>query len=212
MDYNFIAIEGNIGAGKTSLSSMLAETLNARLVLEEFENNPFLAAFYDNPDRFAFQVELNFLAQRYHQLKNKLMSYDLFLPITVSDYFIQKSWVFAQVTLKEDELELYRNLFEIIAASLPKPDLLVYLFNDYEQLKANIQKRGRIYEQGIKIDYLERLQQQYLSYLKTQSNLRCLVLDTQGLDFVNREEDFRWVQDRILETHPLGITYVSMQK
>jgi deoxyguanosine kinase len=212
MEYNFIAIEGNIGAGKTSLSSRLAGELSARLILEEFENNPFLPAFYQDPDRFAFQVELNFLAQRYHQLKNRLINYDLFTTTSVSDYFIQKSWVFAQVTLKEDELELYRTLFEIIAASLPKPDLLVYLFNDYDQLKANIQKRGRIYEQGIKVEYLERLQQQYLSYLKAQPNLRCLVLDTQGLDFVNREEDYHWVKDRIMETYPLGLTHISMQK
>lgn len=194
------------------MSSRLAGELSARLILEEFENNPFLPAFYQDPDRFAFQVELNFLAQRYHQLKNRLINYDLFTTTSVSDYFIQKSWVFAQVTLKEDELELYRTLFEIIAASLPKPDLLVYLFNDYDQLKANIQKRGRIYEQGIKVEYLERLQQQYLSYLKAQPNLRCLVLDTQGLDFVNREEDYQWVKDRIMETYPLGLTHISMQK
>lgn len=194
------------------MSSRLAGELSARLILEEFENNPFLPAFYQDPDRFAFQVELNFLAQRYHQLKNRLINYDLFTTTSVSDYFIQKSWVFAQVTLKEDELELYRTLFEIIAASLPKPDLLVYLFNDYDQLKANIQKRGRIYEQGIKVEYLERLQQQYLSYLKAQPNLRCLVLDTQGLDFVNREEDYHWVKDRIMETYPLGLTHISMQK
>jgi deoxyguanosine kinase len=212
MEYNFIAIEGNIGAGKTSLSSRLAQEMGARLVLEEFENNPFLPAFYAEPERFAFQVELNFLAQRYHQLKNKLINYDLFSQTTLSDYFIQKSWVFAQVTLKEDELELYRTLFEIIAASLPKPDLLVYLFNDYDQLKVNIQKRGRAYEQGIQVDYLERLQRQYLSYLKTQPHLRCLVLDTQGLDFVNREEDYHWVKDRILETYPFGLTHISMQK
>jgi deoxyadenosine/deoxycytidine kinase len=171
-----------------------------------------LPAFYAEPERFAFQVELNFLAQRYHQLKNRLINYDLFSQTTLSDYFIQKSWVFAQVTLKEDELELYRTLFEIIAASLPKPDLLVYLYNDYDQLKVNIQKRGRAYEQGIQVVYLERLQRQYLSYLKTQPHLRCLVLDTQGLDFVNREEDYHWVKDRILETYPLGLTHISMQK
>jgi deoxyguanosine kinase len=212
MEYNFIAIEGNIGAGKTSLSTRLAQEMGARLVLEEFENNPFLPAFYAEPERFAFQVELNFLAQRYHQLKNRLINYDLFSQTTLSDYFIQKSWVFAQVTLKEDELELYRTLFEIIAASLPKPDLLVYLYNDYDQLKVNIQKRGRAYEQGIQVVYLERLQRQYLSYLKTQPHLRCLVLDTQGLDFVNREEDYHWVKDRILETYPLGLTHISMQK
>ena len=212
MEYNFIAIEGNIGAGKTSLSTRLAQEMGARLVLEEFENNPFLPAFYAEPERFAFQVELNFLAQRYHQLKHRLINYDLFSQTTLSDYFIQKSWVFAQVTLKEDELELYRTLFEIIAASLPKPDLLVYLYNDYDQLKVNIQKRGRAYEQGIQVVYLERLQRQYLSYLKTQPHLRCLVLDTQGLDFVNREEDYHWVKDRILETYPLGLTHISMQK
>jgi deoxyadenosine/deoxycytidine kinase len=212
MEYNFIAIEGNIGAGKTSLSTRLAQEMGARLVLEEFENNPFLPAFYAEPERFAFQVELNFLAQRYHQLKNRLINYDLFSQTTLSDYFIQKSWVFAQVTLKEDELELYRTLFEIIAASLPKPDLLVYLYNDYDQLKVNIQKRGRAYEQGIQVVYLEMLQRQYLSYLKTQPHLRCLVLDTQGLDFVNREEDYHWVKDRILETYPLGLTHISMQK
>lgn len=212
MEYNFIAIEGNIGAGKTSLSNKLALDFKARLILEEFEDNPFLPFFYENPDRFAFQVELNFLAQRYHQLKNRLNSYDLFARTTVADYFIQKSWVFAQVTLKEDELELYRNLFEIIASSLPKPDLLVYLYNDFDRLKANIQKRGRVYEQGIQVDYLQKLQNQYLSYIKAQPHLRCLLLDTQGLDFVNREEDYVWVKERIMETYPMGITHVSMQK
>lgn len=212
MEYNFIAIEGNIGAGKTSLSVKLAEEFNARLILEEFENNPFLPNFYEDPDRFAFQVELNFLAQRYHQLKNRLNSYDLFAQTTISDYFIQKSWVFAQVTLKEDELQLYRSLFEIISLSLPKPDLLVYLYNDFDRLKANIKKRGRAYEQSINIEYLQRLQDQYLNFIRTQPQLRCLLLDTQGLDFVNREEDFAWVRDRIKETYPLGITHISMQK
>ena len=212
MNYNFVTIEGCIGAGKTTLSSMLAAEFNANLILEEFENNPFLPAFYQDPDRFAFQVELNFLAQRYHQLKNKLINFDLFSKVTISDYFIQKSLFFAQVTLKEDELELYRSLFEIIAASLPRPDLLVFLYKDFSQLTANIKKRGRIYEQGIKVEYLEQLQNQYLGYLKSQSNLRCLVLDTQGLDFVNNLEDFNWIKERILENHPLGLTQISMRK
>lgn len=211
MKYNFIAIEGNIGAGKTTLSTLLAKQLNARLVLEQFSDNPFLPEFYSNPERVAFPLELSFLADRYGQLKQDLVNLDLFNELTIADYFIYKSLIFAGNNLKEDELLLYHRLFDIIASSLPKPDLLIYLYLDTIQLKKNILKRGRAYEVNIRPEYLEQIQNRYLSFLNALPHQKVLVIDMQGVDFITDQNKFIQIVDLLNTDFSKGITHVSLK-
>ena len=210
MKHSIIAIEGNIGAGKTTLSTMLANHFKARLVLEQFSDNPFLPEFYKNPDKVAFPLELSFLADRYGQLKQDLINLDLFNEITIADYFIYKSLIFASNNLKEDELLLYQRIFDIIASSLPKPDLLIYLYLDTDQLQRNIQKRGRVYELEIKTDYLEQIQNRYLAFLKGLPNQKILIIDMQGVDFVNDKSKFEQIIQLLLKDYPKGITNITL--
>ncbi len=190
MKYNYIAIEGTIGAGKTSLATKIAEQFNAKLILEQFEENSFLPKFYKNPSKYAFPLEMSFLASRFHQLKDQLSSHDLFRSFTISDYFINKSLIFARKTLQNDEFILYSKFFNIINSSLPKPDLLVYLYLHVDRLKSNILKRGRSYEKNIKKSYLEKIQSGYFDYIKQQQNMRILIIDINKIDFVEKEEDY----------------------
>jgi deoxyguanosine kinase len=206
MVYNFIAIEGNIGAGKTSLATRISQEYNGKLILEQFEDNAFLPKFYENEAKYAFPLELSFLASRYQQLKDQLTHQDLFKSFTIADYFIHKSMIFAGKTLEGDELDLYSRLFKIIEASLPKPDLLVYLYLNLDHLRRNIQRRGRPYEQNINFDYLEKIQSGYIEFLRQQQNMRILIVDTNKLDFVNREEDYRKMESLINSEYNLGIT------
>lgn len=205
MRYSYICIEGVIGAGKTSLASRLAAENSARLILEQFEDNPFLPKFYKEPEKYAFPLELSFLASRFQQLKDQLSAGDLFRPLTIADYFIQKSLIFARKTLKGDELALYSRLFNIMAEVLPGPEMLVYLHLDVEDLKANIVRRGRDYEQEISLDYLARIQQGYFDYIRQRNDSRILILDTSGLDFVNSDEDYFRVKSLIEQEWPVGI-------
>lgn len=189
--YNYISIEGTIGAGKTTLARMLAEHYGAELILEQFEDNAFLPAFYEDPERYAFPVELSFLAERYQQIKKISPGPNLFDELFISDYFLSKSLVFASTNLKEEEYKLFRDVFDIMFHTVPKPDLLVYLYVPVEKLLSNIRKRGRRYEQNIPYDYLERIQNQYLEFLRKYSDqLKVLVLDVSKLDFVKNEQDF----------------------
>ena len=208
--YNFIAIEGNIGAGKTSLATRISQHFNAKLILEQFEDNAFLPKFYENPSKYAFPLELSFLASRYQQLKDQLPAQDLFKSFTVADYFIHKSFIFAGKNLDSDEFSLYTRLFKIIEASLPKPDLLVYLFLSVDHLKGNIQKRGRPYEQNIDFDYLEKIQSGYMEFLKQQQNMRTLIVDTNNLDFVSRDVDYLKLLELIGKEYEPGITRVEV--
>lgn len=201
MEFNYIAIEGNIGAGKTSLSKMLAAEFNSRLVLEEFEDNDFLPKFYQDPEKYAFPLELSFLAERYHQLKSIAGGPGLFHNNTISDYFLSKSLIFARVNLKDDEYKLFMNLYNIMYGTLPKPDILVYLYLRTERLKNNIKKRGRVYEQRIPVEYLERVNQGYLDYLRQQNSLPVLVFDVNDIDFVNNHNHFVLIRE-----------YLSQQK
>jgi deoxyguanosine kinase len=209
MNYNFVTIEGCIGAGKTTLSSMLAAEFNANLILEEFENNPFLAKFYEDPERHAFTVELFFMAERFHHLKNLLSKADLFKSFTISDFHFQKSQIFASQTLNENEEKLYRTLFDIINTSLPKPDLVIYLYAPVELLLQNIRKRGRAYEQQISSDYLDKIQKAYLEYFKYQTNSSIVLLDTENINFVDNESDFRFLTDILKSSFPNGITSIK---
>ena len=209
--YDFIAIEGNIGAGKTSLATRIAHEHNAKLILEQFEENAFLPKFYASPDKYAFPLELTFLAERYQQLKEHLSSQDLFKSFTIADYFIHKSLIFAGRNLEGDELALYTRLFSIIEAVLPKPDLLVYLYLDLDHLKKNIQQRGRSYEQNIGLDYLEKIQKGYLDFLRQQQKMRILIVDTNHLDFVNCEEDYQKMAEILSGTYERGIHRINVK-
>lgn len=207
--YNYIVIEGNIGAGKTSLASRISAELNASLILEQFEENSFLPKFYEDPARYAFPLELSFLADRYQQLKNHFNKPDLFTSFTIADYFIFKSLIFASRNLEQLEFGLYGKLFNIVSSVVPKPDLIVYLYLSLDNLKKNIQKRGRAYEQNIQFEYLDKIQTGYLDFLRQQPDLRILLIDTNELDFVNREVDYQWIKEMVLKDYPVGITMVT---
>ena len=195
--FNYIAIEGNIGAGKTTLASKLAKDCNAKLVLERFADNPFLPKFYKDQSRYAFPLEMSFLADRYQQLSDDLAQFDLFKDFVVADYHIFKSLIFAKVTLQEDEFRLYKTMFDIIHKEMPKPDLYVYLYQNTDRLLRNIKKRGRSYEQEIEASYLEKINQGYLDYIKTQTNLNVLIIDVSELDFVKKQEDYVFLLNEI---------------
>lgn len=195
--FNYIAIEGNIGAGKTTLASKLAEDCNAKLVLERFADNPFLPKFYKDQSRYAFPLEMSFLADRYQQLSDDLAQFDLFKDFVVADYHIFKSLIFAKVTLQEDEFRLYKTMFDIIHKEMPKPDLYVYLYQNTPRLLHNIKKRGRSYEQEIPAEYLEKINQGYLDYIKTQTDLNVLIIDVSALDFVKKQADYVYLLEKI---------------
>ena len=207
--YNYIAIEGNIGAGKTTLATRLSQQFSTRLILEQFEDNSFLPKFYEDPTRYAFPLELSFLADRFQQLKSKLAVQDMFHPVTIADYFILKSLIFARKTLNGEEFTLYTRLFSIIENALPKPDLLVYLYLDISRLQTNIRNRGRVYEQKIEDEYLQRIQEGYLDYIRQQQGLRVLLIDTNKLDFVARQSDYDKLIDIIMQEYPVGIHRIT---
>lgn len=199
MDFNYIVIEGNIGAGKTSLAKKIAEDTNARLILEQFEENPFLPKFYKEPDRYAFPVELTFLADRYQQLKDEITPRDLFQHRIVSDYYFFKSLIFSRKTLKDDEYSLYKRVFEMIQQQLIKPDIYVYLHVTTERLIENIRMRGRSYEADINKEYLDQIQTSYFEFIKTHKEMTFLVIDINNIDFVNNSQDYLKLKNTILE-------------
>ena len=199
MDYRYLVIEGNIGAGKTSLASKLAAETGSRLILEEFNDNPFLAKFYEDPGRYAFQLELSFLAERYQQIKTEMGQPDLFGQSVISDYYLAKSFIFSKLNLKEDEMKLFEMLFSIINLQVPKPELYVYLHVSVEKLLENIELRGRSYEKNIRHDYLKEVQDGYFAFFKSQTELKIVVIDTTHIDFVNKESDFQQLKSAILD-------------
>jgi deoxyguanosine kinase len=207
--YHFIAIEGNIGAGKTTLASKLSAELGTRLILEQFADNPFLPKFYEEPKKYAFPLELSFLAERYQQLKEELSRQDLFKPHLISDYFFLKSLIFAKANLGEDEYALYTRLFHIINDSLPKPDLFVYLYHDIPRLQENIRKRGRSYEQNIPDEYLIRIQEAYFDFIRQLPDQRVLVIDVNKSDFANKPADYERIRDLLALPYAAGITRIT---
>ncbi|MGM1055428.1 MAG: 2-amino-4-hydroxy-6-hydroxymethyldihydropteridine diphosphokinase [Bacteroidota bacterium] len=194
---NYIAIEGNIGAGKTSLATMISQDFNAKLILERFKDNPFLPKFYEDQHRYAFPLEMSFLADRYQQLSDDLAQYDLFTDFIVSDYDVFKSLIFAKITLQEDEYSLYNKLFSIIYKELLKPDLYIYLYQNTDRLLENIKSRGRDYEQNIQPEYLMDINKSYLSYIKSQNDINIKIIDISGKDFINNREDYLAVLEEI---------------
>ena len=195
--FNYVAFEGNIGAGKTTLATRISEDFNAKTVLERFADNPFLPKFYKDQNRYAFPLEMSFLADRYQQLSDDLAQFDLFKDFIVADYHIFKSLIFAKITLADDEYRLYRNLFDIIYKEMPKPDLYIYLYQNSERLLQNIKKRGRSYEQEIPADYLEKINSGYLDYIKSQTELNVLIIDVSDRDFVKNQDDYLFILDEI---------------
>lgn len=203
--YNYIAIEGNIGAGKTSLTNLLSEQYNAKKVLERFADNAFLPKFYDDQDRYALPLEMSFLADRYQQLSDDLAQFDLFKSFIISDYYIFKSLIFAQVTLPRDEYILYRRIFDIMYKEITKPDLYIYLYQNTERLLQNIKKRGRDYEQNITAEYLESIHKGYSKFIHLDSNLDVLIIDVSEMDFVNNPEDYQKILKAISSHIPKKI-------
>ena len=209
--YNYIVIEGNIGAGKTTLASRIAEQFNARLILEQFSDNPFLPKFYEDPEKYSFPLELSFLASRYKQLNDELGSQDIFKTFTVADYYFMKSLVFAASTLKGDEYNLYRQIFHIIYSSLPKPDIYVYLHISTERLLKNISARGREYEKSITGEYLQKIQDSYFTFFKQNPENRYLIIDINEIDFVANKSHYSKMIDTIfLNDYPFGLNKVIL--
>lgn len=208
MNYNYIVIEGCIGAGKTSLAEMFAQDFNAELVLERFADNTFLPKFYKDPEHYAFPLEMTFLTERYQQLKTLLTKRDLFTDLVIADYFIDKCVIFSKNNLQTDEYNLFTKVYEIISTYLPKPDLLIYLYNTTDNLLKNIAKRGRPYEQEITAEYLESIQENYLNYLKNRTQIPILIVESNKLDFVNNAEDYQKLKDLVSQTYPIGITRI----
>jgi deoxyadenosine/deoxycytidine kinase len=209
MNHHFITVEGNIGAGKTTLSHLLAKHFNARLILEEFAENPFLSKFYENPGQYAFPVELFFMAERYKQLKDMLQTKDMFQNITISDYLFTKCLLFAKVNLPEEEFRLYQKLFDIIHSQLVFPDILIYLHAPVSKLQQNIKKRKRVYEQNIPDDYLFNIQETYTSYIK-QHNIKTIFIDAGNADFLGNEQHFKVVLDALEKDHGEGQAYYTL--
>ncbi|MBS1687230.1 MAG: deoxynucleoside kinase [Bacteroidetes bacterium] len=210
MNYQYIAIEGNIGAGKSTLANLLAKHYDARLVLEEFADNNFLPKFYQDADRYAFPLELSFLADRFKQLKQIAVNHDLFNGNVISDYVITKSKLFARVNLKDQEYELFQKLFDIMAPNLPVPDLLIYLHTPVNKLQQNIKQRGRTYEQNISAEYLERVQQVYQQYLK-QEVQKTLIIDTGAFDFINEPANFEKLISFLEKDYDFRTHYLSIE-
>ncbi|HEY4107812.1 deoxynucleoside kinase [Puia sp.] len=196
MKYHFITIEGNIGAGKTTLAHLLARHYNARLILEQFADNPFLPKFYENPAQYAFPLELFFMAERYKQLKELVYTGDLFQSLTISDYLFTKCLLFARVNLPEQEYKLYQGLFEIMQSQLVQPEILIYLHAPVTKLQSNIRKRNRSYEQAIPDDYLINIQETYTQYIR-QHNTRTLFIDVSNADFLGNEAHLKVVLDAL---------------
>lgn len=209
MNHQFITIEGNIGAGKTTLTQLLAKHYNARIILEEFADNPFLSKFYDNPQQYAFPVELFFMAERYKQLKDMVHTKELFQSVTISDYLFTKCLLFAKVTLPDEEFRLYQKLFDIIHQQLVFPDVLIYLHAPVHKLQANIKQRNRTYEQNITDEYLFKVQETYTNYIK-HHNIKTIFIDASNADFLGNESHLQIVIDALDKDFSDGQQYFTL--
>jgi deoxyguanosine kinase len=209
MRYGFVTIEGNIGAGKTTLANLLAKHYNARLILEEFADNPFLPKFYENPGQYAFPLELFFMAERFKQQKEFLQQKDMFQAVTISDYLFTKCLLFAKVTLPEDEFRLYQRLFDIINQQLLQPEILVYLHAPVSRLQSNIRKRNRSYEQNIPDEYLFNIQETYTQYIR-QHNIKTLFVDASNADFLHNEKHLQVILDALDKEYETGQHHLTL--
>lgn len=205
LPYPFIVVEGNIGAGKTTLCQMLARDYGSRLILEQFAENPFLPYFYNNPERYAFPVELFFMTERHKQLQEELQQQSLFEASIIADYFFLKTLLFAKNNLPEEEYRLFQRLFSVLNAAFPKPDLLVFLHRPVESLMHNIKKRGRSYEQDISPDYLRQIQQVYFDFFKSEPPFPIIIIDVENADFQSNHHHYQQILDIIHQEKPTGI-------
>ena len=196
-NYNFIAIEGNIGAGKTSLTHMMSHDFNAKKILERFADNPFLPKFYEDATRYAFTLEMSFLADRYQQISDDLSQLDLFKDFIISDYDVFKSLIFSKITLSEDEFMLYRKLFYQVYKDIARPDLYIYLYQNTERLQENIRLRGRDYEQTIESSYLDKINSGYLEFIQKHPEFNVKIIDISNRDFIKNRVDYLWILEQI---------------
>lgn len=203
--HRFLAVEGNIGAGKTTLCKMLERDYPVRLILEQFTDNPFLPPFYDNPERYAFPVELFFMTERHKQLQDHLSQPSLFEELIVSDYFFVKTLLFAQNNLNTEEYRLFQRLFAVLNASFPKPDLLVYLHRSVDDLLCNIRQRGRSFEQDIRPEYLRSIQDAYFNFFRSSSDLPILIIDVNGVYFWENDQHYHAIVELLQKSYPPGI-------
>lgn len=211
--YNYIVVEGCIGAGKTTLSEHFAQDLNAELILERFIDNSFLPKFYKDPEHYAFPLEMSFLTDRYKQLQTLLAQRDLFKPFVIADYFIDKCIIFSKNNLQDDEYNLYTKVYDIISSYLPRPDLILYLYNNTQRLQQNIANRGREYEQNISDEYLSNIQDGYMNYLKCHyQNIPVLIVEAHNLDFVKNQQDYQLLKNLLYQEHPAGISHIIFEK
>lgn len=208
--YNYIAIEGNIGAGKTTFCQLIKEEYSCKLILEQFDDNPFLPFFYDDPERYAFTVELFFMTERYKQLQNSLLGQDLFHQFTIADYFFTKTLLFARKNLKEEEFRLFQKLFQVLKQPLPAPQLLVYFHRNVEILQANIQKRGRSYENKISNDYLLGIQNSYFEYFRHILSFPILIIDLNEIDFLSNRVIYQELKNMLSKTYQPGVHRFSL--
>jgi deoxyadenosine/deoxycytidine kinase len=210
LPYSFIAVEGNIGAGKTTLVEMLSNQFDRRLILEQFNDNPFLPFFYEHPERYAFPVELFFMTERHKQLQSDLAQTQLFDQDVVADYFFVKTLLFARNNLQDEEYRLFSRLYKVLNSSFPQPDLLVYLHRPVEALRANIVKRGRAYEQQITATYLAEIQKAYLDYFKVHANTPVIILDLGDQDFVANPKIYERIVELMGHEYSAGLHHVSL--
>ena len=208
--YKLVVIEGNIGAGKTTLSKALANTFQAQLLLESFEENPFLKGFYENPDRYAFPVELFFMTERHKQLQANLMQPSLFHPITITDYFFGKTLLFAANNLEGAEFRLFKNMFEVLNSTFPEPDLMIYIHRPIDQLIRNINQRGRSYEQHIQEEYLLKIQKGYFNYINSELDHPIVILEANNRDLIAPDGTFDFILDLFTQEFEKGITRVKL--
>jgi deoxyadenosine/deoxycytidine kinase len=208
--YKFIAIEGNIGAGKTTLASLLSKEFGGNLILEQFRENPFLAKFYEEPDKFAFQLEMTFLLERYKQLSELQNTPLLFSNFTVSDYIFTKCLLFSKINLSKEDYYLFYNFYEVINKKLPKPEIVFYLHADTQQLLDNIKKRGRPYEQSITKHYLNKIERMYMEHFKQTKNLKVVVVNVTNIDWVTNIFLYKRLLYLFDKEYPVGISYVDI--
>ena len=209
MKHHFIAVEGNIGAGKTTLSQLLSQHFDAKLMLEEFAENPFLTKFYENPKQYAFPLELFFLAERFKQQQDLIKTADLFQSVTISDYLFTKCLLFAKVNLPEEEYKLYHKMYDVFSQQLTQPDVLIYLHAPVNKLQSNIKKRNRKFEQSIPDEYLFKLQETYTSYIK-QHNIKTIFVDASNADFLYNEAHFKLITDALEKDLEEGQHFINL--
>ena len=209
--YKFIAIEGNIGAGKTTLSKMIQKESSCKLILEQFTDNPFLPYFYEDPQRYSLPVELFFMTERHKQLQKELSQSDLFSDFILSDYYFIKTLLFAKNNLNEEEYRLFKRLFNVLNSTFPEPDMIVYLYRSVDNLLENIKNRGREFEQGIKGQYLDDIQKAYLNYFKTIDHIPVVIIDIEDSKFWEQTQEYEAIINVLKRTdHKLGMNYISL--